>query len=332
MVMGDLRQHMIMNFADLIRNTRKGAGLTQQVLAEKASCSAHAIWEIEQGNGTVGLLTRVLSALDVHIVGLPRGSGFGDRLKIARERRGWSIDEVAAQAGVSSMAVSRLERGNARIRTLESVVNCLARKARPAHELSRNWKAGLRDCRFTPQTILEQIYRIFGKIDLDPCGDRRSNVKADRFYYIEDDGLSQPWDADLVFCNPPFSQTTPFLRKAHESWMKSEARTIILLMPAQTHLISFHDVAVGQADIYLLKGKLHFGRPDRTKPGTAPFPCMFVVYGADDYARQAIFDAFPSAHLPPKGAALLRGSGSDEVPEYSSEFVEEMSPRLDAAE
>ncbi len=210
------------NFAEAIRNARVSSGITQQGLADRSGCSVHAIWEIEKGNGTVALLVRVLEAMDVRIAGLPRGTSFGERLRTARERRGWSVEKLAARAGVSVMALRRLEQGNARVETLRRVVMCLAPKTRVARDVGGQWRGGERDCRFTPVPMLQQLYRIFGRINLDPCADLRSPVVADRFYYVEDDGLAQPWNADTVFCNPPYSRTTSFLRKAHDSWVAGE--------------------------------------------------------------------------------------------------------------
>lgn len=51
-------------------------------------------------------------------------------------------------------------------------------------------------------------------------------------YYTEtDDGLAQSWQAERVWCNPPYADVEPWVRKAHA---ESGARSIVMLLPADT--------------------------------------------------------------------------------------------------
>ena len=115
-----------MDVATLLREARASSGLTQSEVAERAGCSLHAVWEAERGNGTVALLTRVFTALDVRLAGFPRGATLAERVHILRQRRGWSRQHLAQRAGTSLSAIERLERGNARIATLSAVLAVLA--------------------------------------------------------------------------------------------------------------------------------------------------------------------------------------------------------------
>ena len=64
------------------------------------------------------------------------------------------------------------------------------------------------DERFTPRWVFDALGEIF---DLDPASPVGLDtfVPAKRRYTAEDDGLSQPWEG-FVWCNPPFSNATPW--------------------------------------------------------------------------------------------------------------------------
>jgi HTH-type transcriptional regulator / antitoxin HipB len=58
-----------MNLAELISQTRKAAGLTQQQLAELAAVGKTVVWDLENGKTTVRYetLVRVLRALNIRV-------------------------------------------------------------------------------------------------------------------------------------------------------------------------------------------------------------------------------------------------------------------------
>ena len=65
-----------------------------------------------------------------------------------------------------------------------------------------------RDEWYSPERLVEAAREVMGSIDLDPasCADAQEVVRADRFYTVADDGLSQPWSGN-VWLNPPYSRT-----------------------------------------------------------------------------------------------------------------------------
>jgi phage N-6-adenine-methyltransferase len=77
------------------------------------------------------------------------------------------------------------------------------------------------DCWNTPQHVLADVYDFFPNLELDPCCNDKavSNVIAQRYYDESDDGLSEPWNADTVFMNHPYSNSKewiPYAVQQHE--------------------------------------------------------------------------------------------------------------------
>ena len=62
-------------------------------------------------------------------------------------------------------------------------------------------------------------------------------------------------------------------KKCYEESLKPNT-TVVLLIPARTDRISFHEYIYGKAEIRFIKGRLKFG--DGKNP--APFPSMVVVF------------------------------------------------------
>lgn len=71
-------------------------------------------------------------------------------------------------------------------------------------------KAG-KDDYYTPPQVFEALGLEF---DLDVCAPPGGVrwVPARRYFTVEDDGLTQPWEG-RVWMNPPYSQATPWVRR-----------------------------------------------------------------------------------------------------------------------
>ena len=124
----------------------------------------------------------------------------------------------------------------------------------------------------TPQTLFDELDREF-HFTLDPCS-THENAKCRKHYTQEDDGLSQDWTGEVVFCNPPYGREIP---KWVEKAATSQATTVMLI-PARTDTRYFHDWIYGKAEIRFLRGRVRFEREPGVPGDAAPFPSMIVVF------------------------------------------------------
>lgn len=65
----------------------------------------------------------------------------------------------------------------------------------------------------TPQELFDLLGRDY-RFTLDACA-TRANAKCARFFSPEEDGLTQDWGGETVWCNPPYSakQQDAFVKK-----------------------------------------------------------------------------------------------------------------------
>ncbi len=128
----------------------------------------------------------------------------------------------------------------------------------------------------TPQGIYDELDSEFN-FSLDPCADSR-NHKCEKYYTKEIDGLSQCWDGENVFCNPPYGREIgAWVRKCYlHSKSKFGNGIAVMLIPARTDTRWFHEYIYNKigVEIRFLKGRLRFGGSRYN----APFPSMVVIF------------------------------------------------------
>ena len=97
-------------------------------------------------------------------------------------------------------------------------------------------------------------------------------------FYFNDDpcplngtgGLEREWGTS-TYVNPPYSNPTPWCKKAYEESQKG--KTIVMLLRGDTSTRWFHDWVLGKAELRFIKGRLHFNGKK-----AAPFPSIVAVY------------------------------------------------------
>jgi phage N-6-adenine-methyltransferase len=112
------------------------------------------------------------------------------------------------------------------------------------------------------------------------------NTKCDRYFDKATNGLAQPWAGETVWCNPPYSDIGPWVRKA---WTEHVDATIVMLLPAsrteqswwQIYVEPFRDRAGSPLTIRFLPGRMHFLRPGQSpleKGNRPPFGCVLLIW------------------------------------------------------
>ena len=122
----------------------------------------------------------------------------------------------------------------------------------------------------TPQDVFDELNKEF-HFTLDPCS-THENAKCKKHYTKVDDGLSQNWDGEVVFMNPPYGRE---ISKWIDKAVLSKA-TVVMLIPSRTDTRWFHDHLYQNCELRFLKGRLKFG----DAVNSAPFPSLIAIHHA----------------------------------------------------
>ena len=99
------------------------------------------------------------------------------------------------------------------------------------------------------------------------------NAKLARYWSKEDDGLTQSWAYERVWCNPPYGrQIEAWIQKAAKE--STRAMCIVMLVPACTDTRWWHEWAI-TANPHFVKGRLKF----KGAKHSAPFPSVILRWG-----------------------------------------------------
>lgn len=125
----------------------------------------------------------------------------------------------------------------------------------------------------TPNDFFDKLNDEF-HFTLDPCS-THENAKCYKHFTEEENGLLQDWGNEVVFCNPPYGRQIKYwVKKAYEESQKDNTK-VVMLIPARTDTIYFHEYIYHKAEIRFIKGRLKFGNAKNS----APFPSMVVIFG-----------------------------------------------------
>lgn len=144
----------------------------------------------------------------------------------------------------------------------------------PTGLINESWYTSTTQEWATPQTVFDELDAEF-HFTLDPCS-THENAKCEKHYTLEDDGLSQSWSGEIVFCNPPYNQLSKWAKKCHDEFEKGT--TVVMLTPARTDTRWFHSFIYGKAELRFIQGRIKFGNAKHN----APFPSMIAVFNKKD--------------------------------------------------
>lgn len=123
----------------------------------------------------------------------------------------------------------------------------------------------------TPEEIYNELDKEFN-FNLDPCS-TDDNHKTEDYYTAADNGLLKSWGGRRVFCNPPYSNISEWVKKAYYEAYKEDT-LVVLLIPARTDTKYFQEYIYHRSEIRFIKGRLKFGN----SKNSAPFPSMVVIF------------------------------------------------------
>jgi phage N-6-adenine-methyltransferase len=110
------------------------------------------------------------------------------------------------------------------------------------------------------------------------------NHKCDLYFTRESDGLAQSWAHQTVWCNPPYSDLLPWVRKALDE-TESGCPKAVLLVPAnrteqawwQDYIEPNRECDRGVAT-HFIRGRVSFGNPDNSPSKSPPFGVVLIVF------------------------------------------------------
>ena len=121
---------------------------------------------------------------------------------------------------------------------------------------------------YTPKEYLASARTVMGAIDLDPASNpmAQENVGADRYFTVDDDGLTQEW-AGNVWMNPPYTARVinRFIDKLVDHYEAGDVTQAIVLTNNNTDTSWFHQGAKAAAAVCFTAGRINFLKRDGSR-------------------------------------------------------------------
>ena len=141
----------------------------------------------------------------------------------------------------------------------------------------------------TPAHYVDAVKEVFGgEIDLDPCSNRFSIVKAKIEYILpKNDGLKDSWDKKRIYINPPFGNDKRRGTKIND-WLsrcakanKEHGSEVIALVPIAANTGHWKRNIWGKARMicFLYDTRLKFLEAGQEGGKGAPMACCMVYWG-----------------------------------------------------
>jgi phage N-6-adenine-methyltransferase len=107
----------------------------------------------------------------------------------------------------------------------------------------------------TPPELYRRLDEVF-LFTLDPAASNANHV-APTWYTKEQNGLAQPWPG-RCFCNPPYSDPTPWILRASLATLTGESELVVMLLPVDTSTEWFRTIWDTAAELLLLHRRLSY--------------------------------------------------------------------------
>lgn len=153
----------------------------------------------------------------------------------------------------------------------------------------------------TPPVYVEAVRKVLGNIELDPCSNGFSVVKARVEYSLpKHDGLNESWNYRTIFVNPPYG-SDPSRGTRIRDWLERCARAhrqhkseVLALVPVATNTGHWKSHVWGAATgvAFLYDTRLKFLVNGKPSGKGAPMSCAMVYWGQHFARFRETFAAF----------------------------------------
>ena len=125
----------------------------------------------------------------------------------------------------------------------------------------------------TPNKLFRKLDNEFS-FDVDVCADNQ-NKKCDKYFDVNDDGLSQKWSG-VCWMNPPYGrEIRHWVEKAYqETVVNGNTEKVVCLVPVRSDTKWWHDFIMRAKEIRFLNKRLSF----EGSSNKAPFSACIVVF------------------------------------------------------
>lgn len=194
---------------------------------------------------------------------------------------------------------------------------------RTINTLSQDWG--------TPEKYISAVKRVFGgEIDLDPCSNKHSLVKAKVKHCLpHQDGLKESWDYPRIFVNPPYgidqergTSIKHWLYRCAVAHSQHDSE-VLALVPVATNTGHWKKYVFGCATAvcFLYDTRLRFLIAGRDEGKGAPMSCAMIYWGSN---YDQFFDVFIQhgavVDLRPLYRKQIGNNGHQPEPVLLSEF------------
>lgn len=116
---------------------------------------------------------------------------------------------------------------------------------------------------YTPRWVIDAAREAMGGIDLDPASNTiaQAVVCARQYYTQADNGLVRPW-AGRVWCNPPYSDPCPWVRKLIAHYRAGDVPAALLLLNVDSSTAWAFSLLQGGYPVCFLSSRIAFVTAD----------------------------------------------------------------------
>ena len=154
----------------------------------------------------------------------------------------------------------------------------------------------------TPPKYVNAVRKVFGgEIDLDPCSNEWSVVRAKMEYRLpEHDGLRESWDFPTIYVNPPYGADKE-RRTTIKHWLykcayahKYHEAEVLSLVPVATNTSHWKEYVWGRATAicFLYDTRLRFLVEGKDEGKGAPMACAMVYWNKNMEKFLQVFNEF----------------------------------------